>query len=145
MRHAVIMAGGVGERFWPLSRRKTPKQLLSIVGKTTMIEETVGRLAPLIPAERIWIITNQLKADIIRKLIENDQIVFRYCDKDGKVTDESNPNGSLNNIAGICNEGKNVFGMMPHPERAVEDILNSSDGLKLFESVRTYYQDKVAV
>ncbi|MBD3381146.1 MAG: phosphoribosylformylglycinamidine synthase subunit PurQ [candidate division Zixibacteria bacterium] len=83
--------------------------------------------------------------DQIRKLIENDQIVFRYCDKDGKVTDESNPNGSLNNIAGICNEGKNVFGMMPHPERAVEDILNSSDGLKLFESVRTYYQDKVAV
>ena len=71
MRHAVIMAGGVGERFWPLSRRKTPKQLLSIVGKTTMIEETVGRLAPLIPAERIWIITNQLQAGIIRKLLEN--------------------------------------------------------------------------
>ena len=73
----------------------------------------------------------------VEKLERNNQVVFRYCDSLGKITRESNPNGSLNNIAGICNERQNVFGMMPHPERAVEDILGSSDGLGLFESVRS--------
>jgi phosphoribosylformylglycinamidine synthase subunit PurQ / glutaminase len=82
--------------------------------------------------------------DGLKELEDNDQIVFRYCDENGDLTDKSNPNGSLMNIAGICNKNKNVFGMMPHPERAVENVLNSEDGLKLFQSLRTYYRKAVA-
>jgi len=74
--------------------------------------------------------------DEIRRLEDNGQVVFRYVDRDGNVTTEANPNGSVNNIAGIVNETGNVLGMMPHPERAVEDILGSVDGLKVFESLR---------
>ncbi len=73
----------------------------------------------------------------IKSLEDNGQVVFRYVDPDGNVTDEANPNGSINNIAGITNEQGNVLGMMPHPERAVEDILGSADGLKVLESVRS--------
>ena len=73
----------------------------------------------------------------IKKLEDNGQVVFRYADSRGRLTPEANPNGSTNNIAGICNEGRNVFGMMPHPERAVEPILGSSDGLKLLKSLAT--------
>jgi len=71
----------------------------------------------------------------IEDLIKNRQILFRYCDPDGAITEESNPNGSLFNIGGICNKEGNVAGMMPHPERAVEDILGSSSGLKIFQSI----------
>jgi len=73
--------------------------------------------------------------DIIRSLEENQQILFRYSDEYGKISDESNPNGSVNNIAGIMNTNKNVMGMMPHPERACESELGSSDGKKIFESI----------
>ncbi|MFN8166025.1 MAG: phosphoribosylformylglycinamidine synthase subunit PurQ [Bacteroidia bacterium] len=66
---------------------------------------------------------------------DNGQILFRYCDATGKVTEESNPNGALENIAGICNEGKNVFGMMPHPERAASEIVGNEDGLLILESL----------
>ncbi len=62
-------------------------------------------------------------------------MLLRYCDKDGKLTDAANPNGSLDNIAGICNEGRNVFGLMPHPERASEPLLGSEDGRLIFESL----------
>jgi phosphoribosylformylglycinamidine synthase len=71
----------------------------------------------------------------MKQLKDNDQILFRYCDEKGNVTNESNPNGSLENIAGICNAGKNVFGMMPHPERAADEVLNNTDGKLLFESI----------
>jgi len=71
----------------------------------------------------------------IKELENNRQVLFRYCDRDGNITDESNPNGSVYNIAGICNRDGNIVGMMPHPERAVEDVLGSSDGRKIFESV----------
>lgn len=71
----------------------------------------------------------------IKELENNRQILFRYCDREGNITDESNPNGSIYNIAGICNREGNIVGMMPHPERAVEDVLGSSDGRKIFESV----------
>ena len=74
--------------------------------------------------------------DEIRNLEDEGRVLFRYCDKDAKVTKESNPNGSVNNIAGIINMEGNVLGMMPHPERAGEKILGSDDGLKVFESVR---------
>jgi len=68
-------------------------------------------------------------------LAANNQILFTYCDASGKVTEQANPNGSLRNIAGICNEGRNVFGMMPHPERASEPALHNEDGRGLFESL----------
>ena len=68
-------------------------------------------------------------------LKKNNQIVLRYCDSKGNVTDESNPNGSLENIAGICNAKRNVFGLMPHPERCAEESLGSTDGLKIFKSI----------
>jgi len=63
------------------------------------------------------------------------RVTFRYCDAEGRVTEEANPNGSLNAIAGICNEARNVVGLMPHPERACESPLGSRDGLVLFDSV----------
>ncbi|HUV31061.1 MAG TPA: phosphoribosylformylglycinamidine synthase subunit PurQ [Acidobacteriota bacterium] len=72
----------------------------------------------------------------IRRLEDARQVVFRYVDSQGRTTDEANPNGSVNNIAGVSNAEGNVLGMMPHPERAVEKILGSADGLKVFESLR---------
>jgi phosphoribosylformylglycinamidine synthase len=71
----------------------------------------------------------------LKELEANDQIIFRYCDEDGKVNSSSNPNGSANNIAGICNVGKNVFGMMPHPERACSDDLGNSDGVAILNGL----------
>ena len=65
----------------------------------------------------------------------NDQILFQYSNADGELTDDANPNGSLRNIAGICNAAGNVAGMMPHPERASEDVLGSDDGRLVFESL----------
>ena len=73
--------------------------------------------------------------DVIARLEANRQIVFRYSTADGRVIDEANVNGSLENIAGLCNEQRNVVGLMPHPERACESILGSADGLVMFESV----------
>src|SRR5215213_11916521 len=67
------------------------------------------------------------------KLERNGQVVLRYCDEDGNTISEANPNGSVRNIAGICNEGRNVFGMMPHPERACSPLLGNTDGRKVFE------------
>lgn len=74
-------------------------------------------------------------ADTLKRLEDNRQIVFRYSTPSGDITDAANCNGSLANIAGICNERGNVLGMMPHPERAVDPVLGGTDGLTLFESV----------
>ncbi|WP_421773223.1 phosphoribosylformylglycinamidine synthase subunit PurQ [Gracilimonas sp.] len=71
----------------------------------------------------------------LKSLQDNDQILFRYCDANGDLTEEANFNGSIDHIAGICNEGRNVLGMMPHPERAMEKILGSEDGKPIFESI----------
>lgn len=71
----------------------------------------------------------------LKQLNDNNQILFRYCDEQGKVSAEANPNGALENIAGVCNAGKNVFGMMPHPERAADAELSNEDGRLLFESI----------
>jgi len=71
----------------------------------------------------------------LQSLIENDQILFKYCNEDGDITDNTNPNGSLMNIAGVCNKERNVFGMMPHPERAADQNLSNQDGRGLFESI----------
>jgi phosphoribosylformylglycinamidine synthase subunit PurQ / glutaminase len=73
--------------------------------------------------------------DLLRQLEERNRVVFRYCDARGEVTDAANINGSAHGIAGICNEQRNVVGLMPHPERACEPSLGSADGLLLFESV----------
>lgn len=99
-------------------------------------------------------LTRQIKADSILKMpiahrdgnyfiseeeltrIEGEgQVVFRYCNEQGETLADSNPNGSLNNIAGVCNQSGNVVGLMPHPERACENLLGSADGKKLFESL----------
>jgi len=71
----------------------------------------------------------------LKSMEENDQILFKYCDENGNVTNEANPNGSTNSIAGICNANRNVFGMMPHPERASEKVLGNDDGRIMFESL----------
>jgi phosphoribosylformylglycinamidine synthase I len=71
----------------------------------------------------------------LRNMQDNDQIIFRYCDEQGEVTPASNPNGSLLNIAGICNDKRNVLGMMPHPERYSEMLLGGADGSLVFESL----------
>ena len=68
------------------------------------------------------------------QLQKNDQVVFRYCDEHGDVHVAANPNGSTSNIAGICNEGRNVFGMMPHPERATSEALTNVDGRRILEA-----------
>ncbi len=73
--------------------------------------------------------------ETLKSLYENEQILFKYCDENGEINDEANPNGSLDNIAGICNVQKNVFGMMPHPERASEKAIFNTDGKILFESL----------
>ena len=74
-------------------------------------------------------------AATLQKLQSNQQILFSYCTPHGEVDAVANPNGSLQNIAGICNENRNVFGMMPHPERASEALLGNTDGRILFESL----------
>ena len=73
--------------------------------------------------------------ETFHQLEENGQIVFRYCDEEGRVTDAANPNGARSNIAGICNLDRNVMGMMPHPERACENLLGSNDGRDIFRSL----------
>lgn len=80
--------------------------------------------------------------DIHDRLVEEGRIILRYCDGKGGVTQEANPNGAMDNIAGICNEGFNVFGLMPHPERASEEILGSTDGLIIWESIMAHYRGK---
>ena len=75
------------------------------------------------------------RPDVIKSIEDQDQVFFRYCDEFGNITSESNPNGSMNNIAGVCNAERNVFGMMPHPERAADPILGNQDGVAIFESI----------
>lgn len=74
-------------------------------------------------------------AETLKRLEDRNQIVFRYCDPLGQMTDAANPNGSLGNIAGIINETGNVLGMMPHPERASDPALHHTDGRKVFDSI----------
>lgn len=74
-------------------------------------------------------------AEDLKAIEDNDQVLFRYCDAVGNITPEANPNGSLNNIAGVTNKTRNVFGMMPHPERAASSVLANEDGVAIFESI----------
>ncbi|HYM20977.1 MAG TPA: phosphoribosylformylglycinamidine synthase subunit PurQ [Candidatus Kapabacteria bacterium] len=77
--------------------------------------------------------------DVIRDLESNGQVVFRYSTPEGEITEEANPNGSIGNIAGIVNKEGNVFGLMPHPERACDKILGSADGLNIFRSLKNHF------
>src|SRR5882724_6914788 len=72
---------------------------------------------------------------VIEQLKREERVLIRYCTKEGGITNDANPNGSLASIAGICNEKRNVFGLMPHPERACEKLLGSEDGRRIFESI----------
>jgi phosphoribosylformylglycinamidine synthase len=76
--------------------------------------------------------------DTLKSILDNEQVIFNYCSENGTVNEESNPNGSLFNIAGITNKNKNVFGMMPHPERAADHLLSNEDGKMIFESLLKY-------
>ena len=105
------------------------------------------------PISKNTLVTNQYSDEVIKipiahgegrfyadentlnKLVENDQILFKYSDENGNITQEANPNGSILNIAGICNKNRNVFGMMPHPERAADTELSNTDGKILFDSI----------
>jgi phosphoribosylformylglycinamidine synthase len=83
------------------------------------------------------------------KLEANNQVIYRYCNEQGEITQQSNPNGAIRNIAGICNEQRNVFGMMPHPERATSESLGNTDGLIIMQSlimgVNTAVTEKAAL
>jgi len=74
-------------------------------------------------------------ADVLKAINDNDQVMFRYSDEFGNITTDANPNGSIENIAGVCNANRNVFGLMPHPERASDSLVGNEDGLAIFESV----------
>ncbi|MBI5406274.1 MAG: phosphoribosylformylglycinamidine synthase subunit PurQ [Nitrospirae bacterium] len=102
------------------------------------VENQVVRM-PIAHAEGNYYVDQETYTHIQK----NNQIVLRYTGSDGRPTDEVNPNGSIGNIAGVCNEKGNVLGMMPHPERCGERILGNTDGYILFESM-VYYMEKVA-
>ncbi len=76
--------------------------------------------------------------ETLKRIVDNDQVIFKYCDEEANVTDEANPNGALLNIAGITNKTKNVFGMMPHPERAADRFVANEDGKLIIESLLNY-------
>jgi phosphoribosylformylglycinamidine synthase subunit PurQ / glutaminase len=98
---------------------------------TSNIEEGKIVKIPIAHADgRYYIPSNEIDT-----LWSNEQVIFQYCDAQGNVTEEANVNGSLQNIAGICNKNKNVYGMMPHPERASESILGNTDGKAMFEGL----------
>ena len=97
---------------------------------TRSLDKTVYKI-PVAHAEGNFVCTQ----DDLKNLQDQDRILFRYCDSSGSITSSSNPNGSVDNIAGICNEGRNIFGMMPHPERATDELLHNIDGKLIFESI----------
>ncbi|TFG07926.1 phosphoribosylformylglycinamidine synthase I [Candidatus Thorarchaeota archaeon] len=96
---------------------------------TQGLENAIIRV-PIAHAEGNYFCSN----DILDKLVSENQIAFRYCDKEGNISDENNPNGSIMNIAGIVNEQQNVMGMMPHPERASRIAIGSRDGILILEN-----------
>jgi phosphoribosylformylglycinamidine synthase len=98
---------------------------------TSMIPDSAPLNIPIAHGEGNYF----AEPDVIAALEDGGQVLFRYCDRDGQPTAESNPNGSVNNIAGIMNAAGNVMGMMPHPERACEPQLGSSDGTMIFKSI----------
>ena len=107
----------------------------------------LARFSPVMNAVKDFAAEGNYVCDekTFQRLEENNQIVFRYCDDNGEITKAANPNGAGSNIAGICNLDRNVLGMMPHPERACEGLLGSSDGLGIFRSLNRAVEAAVAV
>jgi len=103
-----------------------PKNQSSVFTKKTQVAKM-----PIAHNEGNFFVTSEQ----LKKIQDNDQIAFQYCDENGNISEHSNPNGSLENIAGILNENKNVLGMMPHPERAAELAHGCEDGKTIFESI----------
>ena len=103
-----------------------PKNQSSVFTKKTQVAKM-----PIAHNEGNFFVTSEQ----LKKIQDNNQIAFQYCDENGNVSEDSNPNGSLENIAGILNENKNVLGMMPHPERAAELAHGCEDGKTIFESI----------
>lgn len=101
----------------------------SIINRGVKTDEVLK--IPIAHAEGRYYATEQM----LTEMNQNQQVIYRYCDANGTVSAEANPNGSVENIAGVCNESKNVFGMMPHPERAADLELGNTDGLKILESI----------
>ncbi len=109
-------------------------QYLKVEGKKTVFTQHVEKeilSIPIAHADGRYFVDDKTYAEMLK----NGQILFRYCDAEGFVTPESNPNGAIKNVAGVCNSGKNVFGMMPHPERSSDAELGNEDGLQLFKSL----------
>ncbi len=107
-------------------------QYLKVVSKNTPLTEGLSDTPISIPiahADGRYFADEQT----LQSIYQHNQVLFKYCNESGEILSSSNPNGSIDNIAGICNKNKNVFGMMPHPERAAEAILGNTDGIKLFE------------
>jgi phosphoribosylformylglycinamidine synthase len=112
-------------------------QHVSVRVETTETPFTTGIRAgqvlslPIAHAEGNYVCDDETYEELVRE----DRVVFRYCDARGEFTESANLNGSRDHIAGICSKGRNVLGLMPHPERACEDLLGSSDGSGLFRSL----------
>lgn len=110
-------------------------QYLKVINNNTLFTRKYNKdeiiTMPIAHGEGNFIIDE----DGLKELYDNNQIVLKYCDESGNITREANPNGSVDNIAGICNKQGNVFGLMPHPERCGEPILLNTDGIKIFESI----------
>lgn len=98
---------------------------------TSLLDTTKALKIPIAHAEGNYF----ADSETFKKIQDNGQILFRYCDEAGNITESANPNGSIDNIAGVCNINRNVFGLMPHPERAADSILGNQDGLGIFESI----------
>lgn len=106
---------------------------------TSMMEKSKAYVIPIAHGEgRYYDAPDELEA-----MKQNGQILFTYCNENGLADNSSNPNGSTENIAGICNVGKNVFGMMPHPERAAFDFLSNTDGSSIFKSLEQFIESKL--
>lgn len=98
---------------------------------TSLLDTQNALKIPIAHAEGRYYADNKTITD----MRQNGQILFRYCDEFGQLSEKFNPNGSVENIAGVCNKNKNVFGMMPHPERAADDELGNTDGIQIFNSI----------
>ncbi|MBL4656750.1 MAG: phosphoribosylformylglycinamidine synthase subunit PurQ [Flavobacteriales bacterium] len=98
---------------------------------TSGIESTTALKIPIAHGEGRF----HASDETLKSINDSDEVLFKYCSDQGEISIDHNPNGSLENIAGICNKGRNVFGMMPHPERAADTTLGNTDGLQLFESI----------
>ncbi|MEC8458394.1 MAG: phosphoribosylformylglycinamidine synthase subunit PurQ [Bacteroidota bacterium] len=107
------------------------KPISNSTGLTAELDRNRGYKIPIAHGEGNYYCSHET----LYELKANDQILFKYSNQFGVVTEAENPNGSIENIAGVCNKAKNVFGMMPHPERAADSELKNEDGLALFKSL----------